>query len=84
VTHTEPLLQSSSVAASPLRAAVVWRRHVRDKANRLGARIVVALNAYADSCAAAALYEELYKLSDSELDRRGISRGDLHRWVSRT
>jgi hypothetical protein len=31
---------------------------------------------------AAALYRELSKLSDAELERRGIARGDLARYVS--
>jgi hypothetical protein len=31
---------------------------------------------------AAALYRELSKLSDAELERRGIARGDLARHVS--
>jgi hypothetical protein len=31
---------------------------------------------------AAALYQELSKLSDVELERRGIARGDLHRHLS--
>ena len=33
-------------------------------------------------CAAAILYAELSGLSDAELERRGIARGDLHRVVS--
>jgi hypothetical protein len=30
---------------------------------------------------AAVLYAELFKLSDAGLRRRGLSRGDLHRWT---
>jgi hypothetical protein len=53
----------------------------RDQAKRLGARIVELIEARADAFAAAALYEALSKLSDAELGRRGIPRGDLHRHV---
>jgi hypothetical protein len=30
----------------------------------------------------AALYTELSKLSDAELERRGVTRGELHRHIS--
>jgi hypothetical protein len=54
---------------------------VRDQAGRLGARIIEFIDARARAYAAAALYGELSRLSDAELDRRGISRRDLHRCV---
>jgi hypothetical protein len=56
-------------------------RQVRDQARRLGAHIVGFIDARADAYAAAALYAELSRLSDAELKRRGIPRGDLHRRV---
>jgi hypothetical protein len=45
-------------------------------------RIAASFNAHAASLGQAFLYEELSKLSDVELNRRGLSRGDLHRWVA--
>jgi hypothetical protein len=86
MTSTQQLLHSSSVAASEptFTAATVWLKQVGDKAHHLGARIVEALDAYAESRADAALYEELSKLSEAELGRRGIPRGELHRCVFRT
>ena len=41
------------------------------------------LEARAATAAEVALYEELSRLSDAELERRGIPRGDLHRCVFR-
>jgi hypothetical protein len=49
------------------------------KAKPLGGGIVEALAICANAWAAANMYEELSWLSDAELARRGISRGDLHR-----
>jgi hypothetical protein len=83
MTHTVQLLQCSDVGASASpRATVAWARQVRDKAHRLGTRIAASLDAYAASLGDAALYQELSKLSDAELHRRGLSRGDLHRSVA--
>jgi hypothetical protein len=56
----------------------------RDQAKRLGARIVKLIEARADACAAAAVYEQLSRLSNAELERRGISRGELHRCIFET
>ena len=53
-------------------ASVLWAR--------LGAR----LSEFRRRWAAAALYTELSKLSDLELERRGIARGDLYRVTSET
>jgi len=52
--------------------------HVRPGVARLAGRIVEILAVHADAWAAAALYENLSKLSDAELERRGIPRGELH------
>jgi hypothetical protein len=54
---------------------------VFDRAKQLGARLVEVIDACADSRAAAALYQGLSRLSDAELERRGIPRGELHRCV---
>ena len=53
----------------------------REQARRFGARIVEFIDARADAYAAAALYEELSKLSNAELERRGIPRAELHRCI---
>ncbi len=54
---------------------------VVDKAKHMGARLVEVLAACSASWEAAALYENLSRLSDAELERRGIPRGELHRCV---
>jgi hypothetical protein len=48
-------------------------------ARRTGVRIVQYLAQCRETYAAAVLYQELSKLSDAELGRRGIGRCDLHR-----
>jgi hypothetical protein len=50
-------------------------------AGRFCARIVELIDARADAYAAAALYEGFSRLSDAELERRGIPRGELDRCV---
>ena len=55
--------------------------HARDTAMRLAARIVAILAVYADAWAAAGLYEELSRLPDAELQRRGVPRDALNRFV---
>jgi hypothetical protein len=66
-------------------ASIGWAAGpARDQVKRLATRIVELIDACADAYAAAALYGELSKLSNAELDRRGISRGDLHRCVFET
>ena len=52
-----------------------------DEARRLGARFLAFLSTCANSYAAAAMYQELSRLSGAELERRGIPRGDLHRHI---
>ena len=44
---------------------------------RLGRRIVTWVDTCADYYAAAAMYEQLSRLSDAELARRGLSRATL-------
>jgi hypothetical protein len=55
---------------------------VRDKVHHLGTRVAATLNAWAVARADAALYEALFKLSDAELHRLGLSRADLYRSVA--
>ena len=55
---------------------------------RLIRRLATWLSAFASACAdaysAAAQYDDLSRLSDAELGRRGISRADIHRFVRET
>jgi hypothetical protein len=46
-----------------------------------GVRLKSWIEAYFDAAAEAAIYRELSALSDAELARRGIPRGELHRCV---
>ena len=55
--------------------------NVVDTAKSACARIAEALTVYAEAWGAALLYEELSKLSDAELKRLGMPRGELHRHV---
>jgi hypothetical protein len=57
---------------------------VRETAQNLWTRILEGLTAWRERSAAAVLYAELSKLSNAELERRGITPGDLHRQVSET
>jgi len=52
-----------------------------DEPRRVGARILTFLTTCVDAYAASTLYQELSRLSDAELERRGIPRGDLHRHI---
>ncbi len=51
---------------------------------RLATCIAEAFAAAVERYSAAVLYEVLSRLSDEELERRGIARGDLHRHVLST
>lgn len=66
-------------------APIGWSaEQVRKIGKTLWARILENLTARRERRAAAALYAALSKLSDAELERRGIARGDLHRQVFET
>jgi hypothetical protein len=66
-------------------APIGWSvANVFDKAKSPWARIADMLTAYAEAWDAAMLYEELSKLSDADLKRRGLRRADLHRHVFKT
>ena len=66
-------------------ARIDWRAEEAGNAtSMLWTRFCVRLSAYRRRHAAAVLYAELNKLSDSELERRGIARGDLYRVTSET
>jgi hypothetical protein len=49
----------------------------------LGLHLKTWVQDRAASAAEAVLYQELSKLSDTELERRGIPRGELHRCIAR-
>ena len=54
---------------------------VHDGAKDIARRVADFITVCADSWAAADLYQDLSRLSDAELERRGIPRGELHRYV---
>ena len=63
-------------------APIGWAfAHLLDQAKRAWATIADTLIVSARGWGAAILYEELAKLSDAELERRGTSRADLPRYV---
>lgn len=49
-----------------------------------GRRLRAWIEARARRAAEAAMYQQLSRLSEAELERRGIPRGELHRCVSGT
>jgi hypothetical protein len=53
----------------------------RAKAKRIGGAIVEVLAICANAWAAANAYEQLSRLSDAELARRGTPRAELHRHI---
>jgi hypothetical protein len=57
-------------------------KQVGNVACMLCARLFVRLSTYRRHWAVAVRYAELSKLSDAQLERRGIARGDLHRLLS--
>jgi hypothetical protein len=59
-----------------------WAKQTRSVARALWARLREVLHAYRQWGAAEAVYTDLSRLSDAELERRGIARGDLGRLVS--
>jgi Protein of unknown function (DUF2917) len=67
----DPQMLQGLVSAAPL------QERIRGVCVRLGAWF----RGYAGAAAKAALYEQLSRLSDAELERRGIPRGELHRCV---
>jgi hypothetical protein len=54
---------------------------VHGSAKDIGKRVADFFAVCADSWAAADLYQDLSRLSDAELQRRGIPRGEIHRCV---
>jgi hypothetical protein len=67
--------QSSSSMSGTHRGPLGWIKLA-------GQRLRGWIEARATRAAEAALYQELSRLSNAELERRGIPRGELHRCVS--
>jgi hypothetical protein len=66
----------------PAGPAVGWAiREVRVRAGLVLSRLVATIDAWARLRGATALYEELCKLSDAELERRGLPRVELYHRV---
>jgi len=72
---------NSAVSYSNSRAATVSTAPLRASIRLVGLRLRTWIEAYAAAGAEAALYQQLSRLSDAELERRGIPRGELHRCV---
>ena len=68
-THVPPLTVSATLDGTKAR--------IGSAATSLAAHARVWIEACADYYAAAAIYEQLSKLSDAELHRRGLSRATL-------
>jgi hypothetical protein len=74
-------MQQRSATARPSPIAL-FRARALGASRRACANIAAYVACCRDAYAATALYDELSKLSDAELQRRGIARGDLHRLVA--
>jgi hypothetical protein len=64
--------------ASPQLAPVALIPSISNFARRLWAAVGTYYVARLDAYAAAAMYEQLSRLSDAELSRRGMTKSDLH------
>jgi len=73
--RTHPTISTAPLSKAPLYARI-W-----GVVKRASARVAARVARYQDAHAEAVLYQQLSKLSDAELERRGIARGDLHRHV---
>jgi hypothetical protein len=90
-------MPASAPNAPAIRAILAWARTAQDNrlgsrvlqaherlagwARVIGRRFMMWVDACAATSAAAALHREFARLSDAELERRGIPRGELHRCV---
>lgn len=71
VSHLEVSHSGSHAATAPL----------RDWIGSAGQRLKIWIEGYASAAAQAAIYQQLYSLSDAELERRGLPRSELHRCI---
>lgn len=74
-------MRARSMTSATLLPNIPLHARIWGVARRTCTRIGQYLARRRDSYAAAVLYQELSKLSDAELARRGFSRCDLHRQV---
>ena len=74
-------MRARSMMSAPLLPSFPLHARMWGTARRTWARIGQYVAECRGSYAAAVLYQELSKLSDAELERRGIARCDLHRQV---
>jgi hypothetical protein len=75
MTMHEALLTTDTASSSTEAASL------SDWIRQAGTRFGTWVNTCADYYAAAAMYEQLHKLSDAELERRGFNRATLGRDV---
>ena len=71
-------MRARSMMSAPLLPSFPMHAHMWGAARRTCARIGRYVARYRDSYAATVLYQELSRLSDAELQRRGFNRCDLH------
>src|SRR5262245_54795647 len=76
------LMRTSSATLTPSSPTKPLDGRVRTALRQIADNIRVYVAGSRDSLAAAALYHDLSRLSDAELARRGLARGDIHRIVS--
>ena len=74
-------MQAPSMTSAALLPNIALHARMWGTARRACACIGQYVAECRDSYAAAVLYQELSKLSDAELERRGLARCDLHRNV---
>ena len=71
-------MRARSMMSAPLLPSFPVHAHMWGAAWRTCTRIGRYVARRRDSYAAAVLYQELSKLSDAELERRGMARRELH------
>ena len=71
-----------SITVAPVHPTRLPIEAFRRKARRLAVRLAQYVRFYADCYSAAVQYEDLANLSATELERRGIAPGDLHRHIA--
>jgi hypothetical protein len=78
--HRELAIMIGRASQFIVRPSIVWwAKQARSAAGAFWVKLRALPEVYRRWKAAEALYWELSRLSDAELERRGIARGDLHR-----
>lgn len=75
------MMHARSATSATLFPTAPLHKRVWSAVRRTSASVVAYAARRRDAYVAAVLYQELSKLSDAELERRGFARGDLHRHV---